>query len=206
MKPWLSKSINFSILSLLLLVGLWQYRNARQLKTRNLIVHQLQEIGQLHTVIFTTESLVPTQAERTMGTLVVGRTELLYLARGEVRAGIDLQQLQPEQIKQSSEGLEIILPPPVILDSKIDIQRSQVQYYNRGFLGLGPDLAPELQSHAQRRALRSIVATACQQGILNQANLKTQALVTQLLEKTGHQNFIITTQKPQACLTSLLQN
>ncbi|ELR96821.1 DUF4230 domain-containing protein [Gloeocapsa sp. PCC 73106] len=182
--------------TLIFLIGFWQYRDGIRSKNQTLIVQQLRQVGQLHTVIFTGESLIPTQAERNLGTLVIGKTELVYLARGEVRAGINLEQLKPEHIKQSPTGLEILLPPPEILDSKIDIRRSQVKYYNRGFLSLGPDVAPELQSDAERRAQDAIVASACKEGILAQANLQTQVIVTQLLQAAGYENVSVKTQKP----------
>ena len=194
---------NLGILTLLCLIGFWQYREHNRFKTNALVVQQLHQVGQLHTVIFTSDSVIPTEGERKIGNLVVGKTELVYIARGEVRAGIDLQQLKPDQIKESPEGLEIILPPPEILDSKIDVKRSQVQYYNRGFLSLGPDIAPQLQSNAERQALNTIVASACRDGILIQANLQSQLMITQLLQTAGYENVRVKTQTPlpQACLS-----
>lgn len=212
---------NLTIFTSLLLIGSWQF-NQRwgnflinklrpitkiEVENSSLIIEQLRQISQLSTVIFTTESLIPTKAERTLGNFVVGRTELIYLAQGEVRAGINLAELNPDNLKQTENGLEILLPPPTILDSKIDVKRSQVYHYHRGFLALGPDVANELQSLAQRRALARIVATACQRGILNQANLETQVVVTQLLESAGHENIIVKTQEPSpsACNVKMVR-
>lgn len=210
-----------AIFTTLLLIGCWQFNqrwreflltNLQPITTievdnSSLIIEQLRQVSQLSTVIFTTESLIPTKAERTLGQFVVGRTELIYLAQGEVRAGINLADLKPEHLQQTETGLEIILPPPEILDSKIDVKRSQVYHYHRGFLALGPDLAPELQSQAQRRALDRIVASACQRGILTQANLETQAVVTQLLESAGHENITVKTQEPSksACNVKMVR-
>lgn len=210
-----------AIFFLLLLVGGWQlHHQGRQylsnkwlpqttleVNTSSLIIEQLRQVSQLNTVILTTESLIPTKAERTWGNFVIGTTELVYLAQGEVRAGINLADLKADNLKQTTTGLEILLPPPEILDSKIDVKRSQVYYYHRGFLALGPDLAPQLQTQAQKQALNNIVVAACQRGILNQANLESQAIVTDLLKRAGHENVLVKTQEPapRACNAKMIR-
>jgi hypothetical protein len=212
---------NLAIFLLLLLIGGWQLQQywrqylgnkwlpqtTLEVNTSSLIIEQLRQVSQLSTVILTTESLIPTKAERTWGSFVIGTTELVYLAQGEVRAGINLADLKADNLKQTATGLEILLPPPEILDSKIDVKRSQVYYYHRGFLALGPDLAPQLQTQAQRQALHSIIVVACQRGILHQANLETQAIVTELLQRAGHENVIVKTQEPapRACNAKMIR-
>jgi len=203
-------SQNLLIFTILFLVSFWQFnqrwsgellrkfslQTTRKIDKTTLIIEELQKISQLNTVVFATESLIPTKAERKLGDFVVGTTELVYIAYGEVRAGINLQHLQPDHLHYTQRGLEIILPPPEILDSKIDIRRSQVYHYDRGFLALGPDVAPDLQTEAQDQALDRMVISACQRGILQQANLETERLVTQLLQSAGFNNFVVKTQKP----------
>ncbi|HEY9750701.1 MAG TPA: DUF4230 domain-containing protein, partial [Allocoleopsis sp.] len=130
-----------------------------------------------------------------------GTTKLLYIAYGEVRAGVDLDQLQPQDVVVNNEVVQIRLPPPRLLDAKIDVTRSQVYDYNRGLLGLGPDVAPNLQALAEQQALKKIVATACREGVLQKANDRAQQVVSQLLRTTGHLQVVITTQPPlpEAC-------
>ena len=74
------------------------------------IVQRLKNIQELSTMVLTTETIVPTSAERKIGEIPLATTRLLYVARGEIRAGIDLSELQATDIKRSNNQLEINLP------------------------------------------------------------------------------------------------
>ncbi|NJN31521.1 MAG: DUF4230 domain-containing protein [Synechococcales cyanobacterium RM1_1_8] len=160
-----------------------------EIDVRSVVVQQIKAASELSTAVFSMEAVVPSKRDRTLGNLTVGSTTLLYIAYGEVRAGVDLSQLQPSDVTvtatPSGEQLTIQLPPAQILDQKIDISRSQVYDYDRGFLGLGPDSAVELQSLASQAALDRIVTAACQQGILDQAGDRAKLVVQQLMATAG---------------------
>jgi hypothetical protein len=181
------------------LQALWQPAatvTAPQVDVRAVALRQIQGASELSTTLFAMEAIVPTSQNREVAGWVVGTTKLLYIAYGEVRAGVDLGQLQPQDVVVKGELLQVRLPPPRILDAKIDVTRSQVYDYDRGLLGLGPDVAPELQTSAEQQALKKIVATACQAGVLEKANERAQQVVSQLLRTTGHPQVMITTQPP----------
>ncbi|PSB08779.1 DUF4230 domain-containing protein [Pleurocapsa sp. CCALA 161] len=104
--------------------------------TSTLIVEKIRNIQELSTAVQTIETIVPASAERKLGDFSLATTRLLYIARGEVRAGVDLSQLTNSNIIVKPNGIEINLPPAKILDSKIDVNYSRVYDYNRGFLNL----------------------------------------------------------------------
>lgn len=164
-----------------------------------LVVQQIRAVSELTTTIFAMETVVPTSQERQWGNFTLGRTDLLYIGYGEVRAGIDLAEINEQSIQQQGETLIVTLPPPQILDQKIDVERSRIYHYDRGFLNLGPDTAPELQTLAQRQTLAKITAAACDQGILNQANQKAEVALASLLKSTGHHQVEIKTTNPTVC-------
>ncbi|NJN49328.1 MAG: DUF4230 domain-containing protein, partial [Alkalinema sp. RL_2_19] len=128
------------------------------------------------------EAVVPTQQNANLGGFVLGTTKLLYVAYGQVRAGVDLSQIQSTDIQANGDQLIVRLPAPKLLDSKIDVSRSNVYDYNRGFLGLGPDAAPTLQTLAQQKALERVVDAACKEGILQKANDRAKLVVSQLVK------------------------
>ncbi len=177
-----------------------------QVDVRTVVVQQIRGASELTTAFFAMEAVVPTSRDRLLGNYVIGKTTLLYIAYGEVRAGVDLAELAPEDVVVNGDFLELRLPPPRILDSKIDVTRSRVYDYDRGFMGLGPDVAPELQTLAQQETLNKIVATACSEGLLTEASIRAEVAVTQLLNTAGYQNFSVVTQPPalEACPTSSL--
>ncbi len=171
--------------------------SAPQVDVQSLIVQQLRGASDLTTAIFAMEAVVPGHSDRTLAGYVIGSTKLLYIAYGEVRAGVDLSKITATNVQLGEEGaIHLTLPPPQILDSKLDLDRSRVYDYDRGFLGLGPDQAPELQQQAQRQALTTIVAAACDQGLLAEANRRAAVTVEQLLSTGGFKSVTVTTVPP----------
>lgn len=172
-----------------------------QLKIANstLVVARLRDLQELTTTVQTMEKIVPTSADRKLGDISVATTKLLYIAKGEVRAGVDLNELSDRDIKINHQTIEVNLPAPKILDSKIDVSNSGVYDYDRGFLNLGPDVAPQLQTLAQRNTLSEIVDTACQGNILDSANLRAKESISNLLTNLGYLEVKVNTSSPDTC-------
>lgn len=200
------------LIAIILGVGLWRQGNRffEGLKTvfnlqtstpqadiSSLIVRQIRGASELTTAVFTMEAVVPARQDRSLAGYKIGTTTLLYIAYGEVRAGVDLKEFGTSNVQVVNDTVQLQLPPPRILDSKIDVNRSRVYDYDRGFLGLGPDTAPQLQMFAQQKTLKRIVTAACNQGVLQQANDRAELVVTQLLNTAGYKNVEVTTQSPQ---------
>jgi Protein of unknown function (DUF4230) len=171
---------------------------------RTIVVEQIHNASELTTAVFTMEAVVPSTSDRTLAGYVIGKTNLLYIAYGEVRAGIDLSKITQDNIEVTGpageQTLRLTLPAPAILDSKIDVTRSQVYDYDRGAFNLGPDRAPELQELAQKEALVKIEQAACSQGILEMANERAELVVSQLLSPLGYAKIIVETQKSAAAM------
>ncbi len=165
---------------------------------QSLVIQQIREASELTTAVYTMQAVVPTSQDSNIAGFTIGTTRLLYIAQGEVQAGVDLSKLTPENIQATDGAVKIQLPPPRILDSKIDVNQSQVYDYNRGMLGLGPDVAPQLQELAQQEALQKVVATACKDGILNRANDRAKLVVNQLLATAGYKTVSVEIQPPAA--------
>ncbi|MBE9012207.1 DUF4230 domain-containing protein, partial [Pseudanabaenaceae cyanobacterium LEGE 13415] len=81
---------------------------------------------------------------------------------------------------------------------------SSVYDYNRGPLGLGPDVAPNLQKLAQEEALKKIRLAACTDGILEKANDRAKLAVSSLIRISGIKEVIVEPQPvtPQQCAAS----
>ncbi len=184
-----------------------QPQPAPQVDVRSVVVKQVQDSSELTTALFTMEAVVPTQQDSTMGGVVIGSTKLLYIAHGEVRAGIDLSKIALTDVQAQGDALTVRLPMPKLLDSKIDVSRSSVYDYSRGALGLGPDVAPQLQSLAQQKALLKITDAACEKGILTQANDRAKLVLGQLLKSPAYKSITVTIQAPDVatCKASAAQ-
>lgn len=170
-----------------------------EVDTSKLIIQKIQDVSELTTTVFVMDAVVPTSSTRKVGDWVIGETSLLYLARGEVRAGIDLSKISSDNIVINKNTLTITLPPPEILDSKIDVTQSQVYDYNRGFLNLGPDVAPDLQTQAQQETLKKVIQSACDADILEQANQRAVLTINQLVASSGYNSVNINTTQAKNC-------
>jgi Protein of unknown function (DUF4230) len=165
----------------------------------SVILDRIRGVSELTTAIFVMEAIVPTSQAQKIGGFTIAETKLLYIANGEVKAGINLEKITPDAVKIEGDTLKIQLPPPEIIDSKIDVNKSKVYDYDRGFLGLGPDVAPELQTLAQQETLAKILTTACDRGILQEANQKAKLSLTQLLQTSGYHSVEVITTEPAKC-------
>jgi hypothetical protein len=161
----------------------------------SLVVKQIRSSSELTTVVFITETIVPTSMERKLaGQVTIGTTKLLYIARGEVRAGFDLNRIGKNSLRLTPHEIRLQLPPPQVIDSKLDLDHSYVYDYERGLLG--PDVAPKLQTLAQKRALEKIVASACATGLLEEANQRAEAVFGKLFQVIEGRRVIVTLSPP----------
>jgi len=202
-----------TLVTLLILTGIWRTSDRAisvvenffqasdsppEVSVSDVVVSELQGVDELTTVVFTTQSVVPTEQSRKLGYWTVGTTRLLYIAQAEVRAGVDLADMTMEDVtvKEQDDTVVVKLPPAEILDHKLDIKESQVHRYNRGFLNLGPDVAPKLQTLAQQQALNQVIDAACDKQILDQARDRAEDNIQQLLAKSGYRNVEVTSPNP----------
>jgi hypothetical protein len=180
---------------------------APKVDVRSIMIQTVRAASELTTASFTMQAVVPTEQDATLSGFTIGTTKLLYVAYGEAQAGVDLSQLTEQSVQTSGDTIQIQLPPPKILNSKIDVTKSQVYDYNRGFLGLGPDVAPDLQAKAQQEALQKIVQSACDAGILQKASDRAQLVVTQLLNTAGYKAVTVVAQPvPASACTAAVQS
>lgn len=215
-KPFVWMATGGVLVALVLSSGVWQVgdRLVGTLQTlvnrpqpspsvdvQSLVIQQIQSASDLTTAVYSMQAVVPTRQDAEIAGLVIGTTKLLYVAYGEVRAGVDLSQVTAENVRVEGDRIRLLLPPPRILTSQIDVNRSKVYDYDRGFLNLGPDTAPLLQSQAQQEALQQIVAAACNDGLLGKASDRARLVVSQLLKTAGYQTVQVDSQPaaPTAC-------
>ncbi|MDX2243514.1 MAG: DUF4230 domain-containing protein [Leptolyngbyaceae cyanobacterium bins.302] len=171
-----------------------------EVDVRSLVLQQVREASELTTAVFTMQAVVPTEQDAAVGGFVFGKTKLLYIAHGEVKAGVDLSQITAKDVQVVNDGVRLQLPAAQVLDRKIDVSKSQVYDYDRGILGLGPDTGPDLQTLAQQEALEKITTAACAEGLLQKAGDRAKLVVTQLLTTAGYKSVTVNIQPAATCV------
>lgn len=160
------------------------------------VVIQIRNATDLSTAVYSTETVIPVSQDTLIGQIPIGTTRLLYIARGEARAGIDFSEIQAKDVNIGNGTVKVVLPPPHIIDSKIDVERSRIYEHSKDWFG--PNVESALHEQAEQEALREITSAACQAGLLESASKKAQGIVVQLLDKVGYKDVSVEVRKLEA--------
>ncbi|BAZ51892.1 hypothetical protein NIES4103_45510 [Nostoc sp. NIES-4103] len=144
----------------------------------SIIVRQIQDVSELTTATFEMDAVVPVSQKD----YLILESKLLYIAHGNVRVGVNLNEFQAEDVKIKGDKITVTLPPLKILDSKLDLKHSSVYSYDRGFLGWGPDVV-NLQAQAQLEAIHKVEKAACQGWLIKEASDRVEKTVDHLLNQ-----------------------
>lgn len=145
------------------------------------VVTQMEQLNRLETASFTVEKVITGGIDRGNPLFnALAGDRLIFVAHGQVIAGVDLSRLRDEDVSVSQDGtsVSVRLPAAQILSHSLDNQKSQV--YDRS-TGVFQSPNPQLETQVRQEADRQIVDAACQDGILDQANANAQTQVRALL-------------------------
>lgn len=173
-------------------------RNDNQItidRNRTAVVHQVQELGRLETTSFTLEKIIEGESGGNFFQRLLSGDRILFIAHGNVIAGIDLTKLTDNDVRVNRDQVDISLPTPEIFFTNLDNSQSRVYDRTRGFLSQGND---QLESEVRRAAEEEIRKAACEADILSAANENARKQITSLLNALGFTTINISTQ-PGSC-------
>ena len=154
--------------------------------TTDKVVSHLQSLSELHTATLKLQAIVTLKEKKRRG-IIRGSARLLYVAFGEIRAGIDLGEVSE---KVDVDGtVHVRLPRVRILDASIDVERSYAYDITRSIL-FSPETA-HLQTDAQQTALKQLTESALESGLLEVATENAVKMVKQLLTGLSDREFIV---------------
>lgn len=131
-------------------------------------VEEVRELNELATVQTTASVPVPQESGNITGVPeFISGESLLLIAAGDVRAGVDLDDLEQGDVRVEGENVTIDLPEPEILSSGLDEDRTRVYDREQGLLNFSPD--EDLETEARREAVAEIEAAARENGIMGRA-------------------------------------
>ncbi len=162
-----------------LVPGLGSPQPTASVSTEAVILRSLEDASELTTAVYNMETIVTERLDRKLGPWTVGDTKLLYVAYARVRAGVDLSALSPSDVSVDGGAVTIKLGPPQLLGAEIDVNRSYVYDVDRSLFG---PVDPDLQSRAERYALRQAVDAATDAGLLDEARSRAELVVRSLIE------------------------
>jgi hypothetical protein len=146
-------------------------------------IREIQQMAELSTVKFSLSAEVyderlPDDFRASLGV----KEELLLLAYGEVAAGFDLSKMDDSDIWVDRTRVQLHLPPPEILYSRLDTERTRVVYYNKSIL-MERDIT--MEGKAREEAEKAIRDAALEGEILEHASRYGEAFFSNWLRSMG---------------------
>lgn len=168
-------------------------RGQQTVITRESVIQGIQSLSQLATAKYTIQTIVEVEDQGFFGPLTHDR--ILLRANADVLAGIDLAALEAAHVRTNGDSVSITLPGPKLVSKDITYQ---VYDRQRGWFAA---TNKDLQSAAEAQARAVIVATACEKGILKDAQTNAEASLRTFLLNLGfkHVSFIASPPDASAC-------
>src|SRR5262245_9247150 len=134
-------------------------------------INEIRALARLETIQYSVEKVIT--GEMGSGTFdVFFGDKILFVAHGTVIAGIDMQKIQPEDLRYENGLLTVKLPPTEVLVATLDNEKSYVYDRQTGVLNK-PD--PNLETLVRQRAEQEILKAAIEDGILEQARINAES-------------------------------
>jgi len=157
--------------------------------TPRVIISEVRALGRLESSAYLLQTVIDLEREPTnVWERVLGTDKLLLVASGEVIAGFDLGRIQPGDIVVTGERVRIDLPPPEILFSKVDNERTYV--YERA-TGLFRTPDARIESEARQLAERAMVKRALEGEILEHAEQNGRMYLEGFLRSLGFKEITL---------------
>ena len=156
------------------------------------IINEVRPMARLETIQYTVEKVVTAEiGQEFLGDFFGDR--LLFIAHGEVIAGIDLSKLSSEDLEMSEGILVLDLPDPEIFIATLDNDKSYVYDRQTGFLRKSD---VDLETQARQIAEDAIEKAAIEDGILEHANANAEMFMERLLADLGFEQVIFKAYTP----------
>ncbi|MDX1616990.1 MAG: DUF4230 domain-containing protein [Candidatus Promineifilaceae bacterium] len=147
-----------------------------------IVVEEINSLARLETAEFAFQDVITIERNQDLLFGVFGE-ELLFVAYGNVIAGVDLQKMSPDDIQVVSPSQVIVhLPEPELLVTSLDNERSYVANRERGFLA---NADPQLETLVRQEAETRMVEAALNNGILQRADTEARLFMELFLGEFG---------------------
>ncbi|KAA3647079.1 MAG: DUF4230 domain-containing protein [Chloroflexi bacterium] len=146
------------------------------------IIRDVRTLARLETIQYSLEKVITAETgQGPFGVLFGDR--LLFVAHGDVIAGVDLAKLQAGDMWVEGETLMVRLPEAEVFIAALDNDKSYVYDRDVGILTSG---SVNLETEARQAAEDEILNAALEDGILDQARINAESFLLRLLIDLGY--------------------
>ncbi len=150
------------------------------------IVHEVRSLARLETIQYSVEKVITAESGQGAFSFLVG-DKILFVAHGTVVAGVDLQKLQPEDMKIVDGVLHVHLPKAEIFLATLDNDQSYV-YLRQQAIFSQSNIS--LETAARQAAQDKIEQAALDDGILAQAQTNAENFLYRFFLQLGFPEVI----------------
>lgn len=149
-------------------------------------INEIRALARLETIQYSVEKVITAEIGQGTFGFAFG-DKLLFVAHGIVIAGLDMEKLQPGDMRFENNVLIVRLPPTEIFIATLDNEKSYVYDRETGLLTKGE---VDLETLARQTAEEEIRKAALEDGILNQAQTNAEAYLLKFFNALGFKNVI----------------
>jgi hypothetical protein len=149
-------------------------------------INEVRALARLETIPYSVEKVITGETGGGTFQALFG-DKILFVGHGTVIAGIDMEKLQPEDLRFENGVLTVRLPPAEIFIAALDNEKSYVYDRETGVLAK-PDV--NLETLVRQRAEEEIRTAAINDGILDQAQTNAEAYLFKFIAALGYPNTI----------------
>lgn len=149
------------------------------------VVRQIQQLQRLETVRFSMDKIISGERDNPYLPEFLAGDRLLLVVHGDVIAGVDLSQLQTQDVSVRGRSISLRLPKSQVLLTRIDNSKTRVYSRSTGLFS-SPD--PNLESEVRQEAERELQEAALQDNILKTADDNARTTLSALLRSLGFTN------------------
>lgn len=175
------------------------------------VVKQIQQLSRLQTITYNVDTVISSEKQGTWQALWQDKQKALFIAHGNVQAGIDLAEISTDMVliefseTETNKTIEnakitINLPPAKLFEVYLD--NIEMYDWQTGMFGI-VQADPDMLSNAQRVGKQKVLQKACQSGILQQASTSALQQVNQLFALTGASVHVNIGKPAQCDMTAL---
>jgi hypothetical protein len=174
--------------ALLVGAGIWSFGGGHFGRTTRIdtsaiaVVEKIRQLSRLESVNYTVDKIVEANKEAPGIPNFLAGDRMLFIAHGDVIAGVDLTQLGKNDVQVNGDSAQVHLPAAQILVTRIDNAKSRVYQRTTGLL---VPADPNLESQVRQAAEEQIRQAAIDDQILDKARDNARVTVTGLLYALG---------------------
>ena len=149
-------------------------------------ITNVQSLARLETIKYSVEQVVTCEINQQGPLSVFLGDKVLFVGHGLVIAGIDMEKIQPADMRLGGDTLYVRLPPAEIFVATLDNNKSYVYYRETGpFAGTDLNLETSCRQAAEEKIRQSVL----EDGILAQAQTNAENYLFKFFSSLGYKTI-----------------